>query len=209
MKGRRRLRKYIASVMFTIVMVVVMTIGNIPASAKTVRADDENFLTFKGEAEFTLSVKNKGWNGTMEYSTDKVTWNTWNGEAIASTDTAPYVLYVRGVGNDYISRNTSNAFSLNNPVECYGNIMTLLDYTNPNNDTVKKLAFYALFFECSNLKSAPDLPATKLESYCYNGMFFGCTSLKSAPDLRATTLAEYCYQNMFNGCTSLKPKWNV
>ena len=34
-------------------------------------------------------------------------------------------------------------------------------------------------------------------------MFYNCTSLKSAPNLPATTLAEDCYKNMFTGCTNL------
>ena len=35
-------------------------------------------------------------------------------------------------------------------------------------------------------------------------MFSGCTSLTVAPELPATTLADYCYNGMFSGCTSLK-----
>jgi hypothetical protein len=34
-------------------------------------------------------------------------------------------------------------------------------------------------------------------------MFYGCTSLTQAPELPATTLASNCYQYMFNGCTNL------
>jgi hypothetical protein len=34
-------------------------------------------------------------------------------------------------------------------------------------------------------------------------MFYGCTNLTTAPVLPATTLASNCYTNMFNGCTSL------
>lgn len=34
-------------------------------------------------------------------------------------------------------------------------------------------------------------------------MFYNCTSLTTAPELPATTLADSCYGDMFNGCTSL------
>jgi hypothetical protein len=34
-------------------------------------------------------------------------------------------------------------------------------------------------------------------------MFYGCTSLTTAPELPATTLANSCYRFMFYGCTSL------
>ena len=34
-------------------------------------------------------------------------------------------------------------------------------------------------------------------------MFYGCTNLKTAPALPAEKLVYYCYQNMFMGCTNL------
>ena len=34
-------------------------------------------------------------------------------------------------------------------------------------------------------------------------MFYGCTSLTTAPELPATTLADYCYGSMFQGCSNL------
>ena len=60
-----------------------------------------------------------------------------------------------------------------------------------------------MFVNCSNLTTAPALPVTTLVNRCYEGMFMGCTSLTTAPDLSATTLAWYCYKQMFQGCTSL------
>jgi len=32
---------------------------------------------------------------------------------------------------------------------------------------------------------------------CYNSMFYKCTSLVTAPELPATTLEESCYESMF------------
>ena len=34
-------------------------------------------------------------------------------------------------------------------------------------------------------------------------MFYGCTSLTTAPELPATSLADNCYYHMFYGCSSL------
>ena len=34
-------------------------------------------------------------------------------------------------------------------------------------------------------------------------MFYGCTSLTQAPELPATTLANSCYYDMFSGCHKL------
>ena len=61
-----------------------------------------------------------------------------------------------------------------------------------------------MFANCTSLLSAPELPATTLETYCYYGLFYGCTSLTEAPELPATTLASDCYYVMFANCISLK-----
>ena len=48
-----------------------------------------------------------------------------------------------------------------------------------------------------------DLEQTTLAAHCYVSMFYGCTGLTSAPELPATTLKTSCYASMFNGCTDL------
>lgn len=64
--------------------------------------------------------------------------------------------------------------------------------------------YRAMFSGCSNLLSAPELPATKLGYSPYRSMFSGCTSLIKAPSiLPAITIGAWAYGYMFNGCTSL------
>ena len=60
-----------------------------------------------------------------------------------------------------------------------------------------------MFQGCTNLTTAPELPATTLAEYCYYAMFYGCTSLTTASALLATTLSDMCYYSMFQGCTNL------
>ena len=60
-----------------------------------------------------------------------------------------------------------------------------------------------MFQGCTNLTSAPALPASTLTTNCYQSMFQGCTSLTTAPALPATALEANCYQSMFQGCTQL------
>ena len=60
-----------------------------------------------------------------------------------------------------------------------------------------------MFFGCSELATAPTLPATTLADGCYMTMFMDCTSLATAPVLPATTLKNNCYALMFMNCTSL------
>ncbi|MDO4941196.1 MAG: InlB B-repeat-containing protein [Erysipelotrichaceae bacterium] len=63
--------------------------------------------------------------------------------------------------------------------------------------------YEGMFVDCTGLKAAPALPATKLGGYCYKNMFENCVSLETAPALPATELKEYCYYNMFLWCEAL------
>lgn len=96
------------------------------------------------------------------------------------------------------------SFNESAEVACTGDIRTLLDYENYETVQTSGAKFCSLFKDCTQLTSAPDLPATELYDYCYNSMFKGCKSLEKAPALPATTLKQSCYSGMFQGCTSLK-----
>ena len=61
-----------------------------------------------------------------------------------------------------------------------------------------------MFYGCTSLTTAPELPATTLGIKCYSDMFAACTSLTKAPTrLPAIKLADYCYQYMFANCIKL------
>lgn len=120
-------------------------------------------------------------------------------------------------------------FSNDTPVDCSGDIRTLIDYENyntANTSTAKFVGLFAgltalksapelpittlynrcymrLFQGCTGLTAAPKLPAMKLAESCYIEMFYDCTGLTAAPELPATKLAHYCYDSMFSGCTGL------
>ena len=91
----------------------------------------------------------------------------------------------------------------NSPVDCTGDIRTLIDYENYANVSTANAKFCSLFNGNKQLSTAPSLPATTLADYCYIYMFYGCSALTEAPALPATTLAPYCYSEMFNYCTAL------
>lgn len=89
-------------------------------------------------------------------------------------------------------------------VACTGDIRTLVDWENYATASTEEARFCCLFYGCTALTTAPELPATTLASDCYYNMFCCCTSLTSVPEiLPATRLADYCYNSMFYGCTSL------
>lgn len=91
-------------------------------------------------------------------------------------------------------------FSINQPCNLLGNIMSILI-----GDNMTPYTFHRLFSGCKTIRSVRmlKLPAMKLANYCYAKMFEGCTSLVDTPKLPATTLSASCYTNMFEGCTSL------
>ncbi len=87
-------------------------------------------------------------------------------------------------------------------VTCSGDIRTLIDYENHFIAT-NNARFMYLFKNCTQLTSAPKLPATDLADGCYANMFEGCKSLTKAPELPATKLAYGCYYLMFSDCSAL------
>ena len=166
------------------------------------------YLSFIGNEDFTLKTDNtdKNWDGTLEYSTDTTTWNTWNGTATISSSGGK--LYLRGTGNTEVTNTLPFVFTGTDTLKiaCEGNIENLLDYETVSaggHPTMAEYCYCGMFNGCTSLTTAPALPATELAGNCYESMFCDCTSLTTAPELPATTLANYCYTSMFDGCTAL------
>ena len=144
----------------------------------------------------------------IEYSLDGRTWVTFVNEGNGLTITTPTLnagdsVYFRGQAT-LISKSTSqySLFTTSSPtfkISASGSVMSLLG----NSETLTDYAFSTLFYNCTSLVVAPELPATTLALNCYIGMFQGCTSLVTAPELPATTLAERCYRGMFYTCSKL------
>lgn len=70
--------------------------------------------------------------------------------------------------------------------------------------TLGEGCYRGLFYGCTGIYSAPELPATVMSPYCYEFMFADCTSLYLPPELVATSLEAGCYSAMFSGCTRLQ-----
>ena len=168
--------------------------------------------------------------GNVDYSTDGGnTWNTTTGPTtlnISSGDTVQ-IRKTNIYQSNVLSNNTAITFN------AYGNVMSLIygdnfigqttiSVDNAFNSLLKDTAvvdasnlilpatvigatnaYYRMFYNCSGLTAAPELPATTLASNCYQQMFYDCISLTTAPELPATTLAINCYGGMFKGCVNL------
>lgn len=108
-----------------------------------------------------------------------------------------------GTGKDIFNCARFN-FANSQDVSCCGDIRTLVAAEGFNNADTQEARFVTLFYNCKQLISAPELPAIKLASYCYEYMFAYCEKLKTAPTLPATDLSNNCYSYMFLHCTNLE-----
>ena len=175
-------------------------------------------LTFVGDADFTLTAEGnkaakKGWDGTLQYSTDGTTWKTWGLDSfgdVDSLDSSNKKLYLRGIGNTVISgEHGINFYFITNAQEihCYGNIETLLDYQtvlNGNHPTMGDYCFYQLFNQCKKLATPPELLSTNLSKHCYDYMFFYCDKLNKLPKLPTAYFPDRSCSYMFYKCSSIK-----
>ena len=105
----------------------------------------------------------------------------------------------------YVSYNYSyNYFVMTGKLAASGNLNTLLKADGSVLDLNERYYCYSnMFYGCTSLTQAPELPATTLAESCYRYMFGNCTSLTQAPELPATTLAGSCYKNMFEYCSNI------
>ena len=166
------------------------------------------------------------------YSKDKTNWTKWtSGASVNIVLNNGEQLYIWNKDNT-LSTGTTSCFRFVIPntsfVEVSGNAHSLLNFRDDLSGdccfvnlfnscsglrsaaklllpalTTKSLCYYYMFYNCSNLKEAPALPATSVVDGCYMDMFNGCTNLKVAPDLPATNIGGRCYTRMFSGCTAL------
>ena len=176
------------------------------------------YVTFTAESEqtFTFSIPEKfatalGENNEyFEYSVGDGKWTPFT----TTVDNIPFGgshgdLRLRGKSSKGTALNQNNAYSTiefttpNSPVDCTGDIRTLIDYENYADVSTADAKFCYLFYQNKELKTAPALPAKTLASFCYWAMFSGCKALTTAPELPATKLAYYCYSQMFGNCTKL------
>ena len=170
----------------------------------------------------------------IQYSLDNSTWVDLPVGTATPTVTAGDKMYFRAEGLAPTSSAGIGTFSISGRCNLGGNIMSMYYGGNYIGETAiyKNYAFSRLFYGqasiinarrlvlpaafaygycysymfygCSSLEVAPELPARSLGSYCYQYMFYGCSGLKKAPALPATTASSYCYGYMFSGCSSLE-----
>ena len=187
------------------------TTGEITGCKAEYKAPPYVTFTANEEQTFIMSAKNSYEIPGLEYSVNNGTWKkVVTGEAVTFGGSKG-TLSLRGKNNpEGTSKQYSgySQISFGNTdvnVACTGDIRTLLDYTNYKDVATKSARFRHLFEDCTQLTSAPDLPAKTLADGCYSYMFSGCSKLETGPkELPATTLADDCYSHMFYRCSKLE-----
>ena len=204
--------------------IVKIKIGDVVIWQKTtepVVGPDYFYIESLGDGN-TISVKNQenasyetSHTPTLEYSTDKNTWNTITFDMTSGEHTTELPVKLNTGEKIYFRNDTRkfngsyrNSISFSSSVSSNvgGDIRTLSNYLDVNSETKPQTyMFCSLFYNNKNIVDASNLRLsyTSLATNCYSSMFGGCTSLTTAPTLPATTLARYCYSSMFDGCTSL------
>ena len=193
----------------------------------------DGYLSFKfvKDGKFYWKTNSPSWTKTIQYSLD--VGSTWTSVAatadgyvcdvekgdevwVKGTETAyansNNYCYFYNTGFTYVSGNVNSLINFGSLSDyCFKNLFSNnininIEVSHPltlPTTTLADYCYYAMFYGCTSLTTAPALPATTLANGCYYGMFQSCTNLAAAPELSATTLVGSCYSNMFYGCTNL------
>ncbi len=138
----------------------------------------------------------------VEYSMDAIRWMPYSGKVDL---VANGTVYFRGHNPEGFSSGPDNYshFALEGDIRAEGSVMSLIDGLGLQTEIPCDYCFYRLFDDCSQLVSAPKLPALKLSKACYSHMFSGCQNIEKAPILPATKLEPECYSFMFDKCSKI------
>ena len=169
------------------------------------------YVTFKAEQAQTFKMTAQYYTiSGLQYSVNNGDWNDVVADKVVEFGGDKGDLRLRGKNNLGGTSGSSSfeystiTFGKTVDVACTGDIRTLLDYENYEKVATESARFSYLFYNCTQLTSAPNLPATKLADRCYSNMFYRCINLKTVPTLPAMKMFSGVYRSMFQGCTSLE-----
>ena len=204
MKKSRFAKKMMALILAVVTAVTLMPVNGFMSKVSADETENvkPDYLTFTAkEAGSTITFAWKTGSDVM-CSTDG--GNNWveyaNGTEIKLDKVGSTVSFKgKNVTTDFYKH-----FTMNGLIEASGSVTSLTDVEGNKTDVnLSENCYQYMFYECTSLTTAPELPAKQLASYCYEYMFSGCTSLTTAPELPAEQLAKLCYAYMFSKCTSL------
>lgn len=153
-------------------------------------------------------------NPNYEYSTDGVTWNTYNVKGTNVQVDPNSNIYWRYAGSGTKVGNTSNYyFGFYVDFDCYisGNLMSLYSKTDFANYTGTWNAYYLFYNQTHVLKAEFNLgTVTTIPEDGFRNMFNGCTGLTTGPDLSSiTSIGKNGMGSMYSGCSALTTAPNL
>lgn len=159
----------------------------------------KNYLKFTAIEDGTFQ-----YTKALEYSIDNgKTWVSLAASTATPTITSGNSILLKGTYTPATSG--TNAFSATGNFNASGNPKSVWAGDNFETATLPNGAFYRMFKNNTKIVDASELDmsfSTATTECCYE-MFYGCSSLVSAPQLPATTVAPQTYAQMFNGCRAL------
>ena len=170
-----------------------------------------SFTDVSGSAN-TLSLTKTGTppSVSLEYSTDKNTWTTWEEtEGVRSVEIpANGTVYLKGDNVNGFAVDSSNYFKFSSTgnVNADGDMMSIINKNGSN--TVPAYAFCNLFNSMNTLKKAPAINATTYGSYCCRTTFNGCRNLTDISNFKIVNPSfsdnsAYQFFGTFLGCWGL------
>lgn len=194
---------------------------NIPANVNSTYMTSVSYSTDDGENWTTTNVDSTAQTITTPTinAGDKVLWKGV-GKSMAKDKSSDNFSYFSSTGNFNVSGNimsllygdefvdqvTFPSGSMYNFSRLFTSNIKLISARDLilSATTVGSYGCYAMFYKCTSLTTAPELPATTVGPNCYEFMFYQCSSLVNLPStLPTTTLADNCYKQMFDKCSAL------
>lgn len=186
--------------------------------SKKQRYNKDLYLTFTAlESNSSVSLNRVGttesFSCSFEYSIDKgIHWQAYTiGTSVSLSNIGDNIKF-RGT-NNRLGLNESNPdyhkFVMTGKIAGSGDVTSLLNNYGGNQTLSYNYALQFLFYNCTSLVIAPNLPSTTTSVRCYYRMFEGCTNLLKGPDLPANTIRQNSYTQMFFGCNKLKQIPNI
>lgn len=211
----KNLIKYVVLIICVLVLCTSCN-GEIDNNLQTDFSDKEQIiepiaLKFDSNSSFKITPHfASGVN--LQYTLDSgATWLTCTDGFEISV---PEKIFFRGIGNTVITGDLSKPLNWRivsdnemDGIRCTGNIETLLDWetvANGNHPEMGYACFFALFYDCAHLVSAPEMPAVQLSDFCYAMTFGNCENLRRIPVFpQIESYASNCFMGMFSNCSML------
>ena len=144
-------------------------------------ASGANYLTFTAEEDgSSFGITHvSGNNPDVQYSLDDgETWTALEGKiTITLAHKGDKALLKGDNPKGFSSGRQYSTFKMTGKIAASGSVMSLIDGIGLSVEIPNSYGFLDLFYGCTSLTQAPELPATTLTERCYNSMFEGCTNL--------------------------------